>query len=73
MLEILLGAAIGPQVFGWVSIETPVQVASLLGLGFLLFLSGLEVEYERFRGRRPSPHGYRVRALRKAGKGQQEY
>ncbi len=51
VLEIVLGIVIGPQVLGWVSIDTPIRVMSLLGLAFLLFLSGLEVEYERFRGR----------------------
>src|SRR6266567_6448245 len=51
VLEIVLGILIGPQVLGWVSIDTPVQVMSLLGLAFLLLLAGLEVEYERFRGR----------------------
>jgi Kef-type K+ transport system membrane component KefB len=50
VLEILLGILIGPQVLGWVSIDTPIQVLSLLGLAFLLLLSGLEVDYERFRG-----------------------
>src|SRR5204862_149213 len=49
--EIVLGIVIGPEVLGWVSIDTPIQVLSLLGLAFLLFLAGLEVEYERFRGR----------------------
>src|SRR6266568_9525215 len=51
VLEIVLGIVIGPQALGWVSIDTPVQVMSLLGLAFLLLLAGLEVEYERFRGR----------------------
>jgi Kef-type K+ transport system membrane component KefB len=51
VLEIVLGIVIGPEVLGWVSIDTPIQVLSLLGLAFLLFLAGLEVEYERFRGR----------------------
>ena len=51
VLEILLGIVIGPQVLSWVSIDTPIQVMSLLGLAFLLLLAGLEVEYERFRGR----------------------
>jgi Kef-type K+ transport system membrane component KefB len=51
VLEIVLGIAIGPQVLGWVSIDTPIQVLSLLGLAFLLLLAGLEVEYDRFRGR----------------------
>lgn len=50
VLEIVLGIVIGPQVLGWVSIDTPIQVMSLLGLAFLLLLAGLEVEYERFRG-----------------------
>jgi Kef-type K+ transport system membrane component KefB len=50
VLEIVLGIAIGPQVLGWVSIDTPIQVLSLLGLAFLLLLAGLEVEYDRFRG-----------------------
>ena len=51
VLEIVLGIVIGPEVLGWVSIDTPIQVMSLLGLAFLLLLAGLEVEYERFRGR----------------------
>jgi Kef-type K+ transport system membrane component KefB len=51
VLEIVLGIVIGPQVLGWVSIDTPIEVMSLLGLAFLLLLAGLEVEYERFRGR----------------------
>ena len=51
VLEIVLGIVLGPHVLGWVSIDTPIRVMSLLGLAFLLFLSGLEVEYERFRGR----------------------
>src|SRR5207244_35618 len=51
VLEIVLGIVIGPHVLTWVSIDTPIQVMSLLGLAFLLLLAGLEVEYERFRGR----------------------
>jgi Kef-type K+ transport system membrane component KefB len=51
VLEIVLGIAIGPQVLGWVSIDTPIQVLSLLGLAFLLLLAGLEVEYDHLRGR----------------------
>ena len=51
VLEIVLGIVIGPQVLSWVSFDTPIQVMSLLGLAFLLLLAGLEVEYERLRGR----------------------
>jgi Kef-type K+ transport system membrane component KefB len=50
VLEIVLGIVIGPQVLGWVSIDTPIQVLSLLGLAFLLLLSGLEVDFEHLRG-----------------------
>jgi Kef-type K+ transport system membrane component KefB len=50
-LEIVLGIVLGPHVLGWVSIDTPIEVMSLLGVAYLLLLAGLEVEYERFRGR----------------------
>jgi Kef-type K+ transport system membrane component KefB len=52
VLEIVLGIVVGPHVLGWVSIDTPIRVMSLLGLAFLLLLAGLEVDYERLRGRR---------------------
>jgi Kef-type K+ transport system membrane component KefB len=62
VLEIVLGIVVGPQVSGWVSIDAPIQVMSLLGLAFLLLLAGLEVEYERFRGRvlRATAFGYAI-------------
>jgi Kef-type K+ transport system membrane component KefB len=62
VLEIVLGIVVGPQVLGWVSIDTPIQVMSLLGLAFLLLLAGLEVEYERFRGQlaRLTGFGYAI-------------
>ena len=51
VLEILLGIAVGSQGFGWAKVDEPVQIMSLIGLAFLLLLAGLEVEYDRFRGR----------------------
>jgi Kef-type K+ transport system membrane component KefB len=62
VLEIVLGIVIGPSVLGWVSVDTPIQVMSLVGLAFLLLLAGLEVDYERFRGRllRLTAVGYAV-------------
>jgi Kef-type K+ transport system membrane component KefB len=62
VLEIVLGIVIGPDVLAWVSIDTAIQVISLLGLAFLLFLAGLEVDYERFRGQplRLSAIGYAI-------------
>jgi Kef-type K+ transport system membrane component KefB len=51
VLEIGLGIAIGPSGLGWVSADLPVQLLALIGLSFLLFLAGLEVDVERLRGR----------------------
>src|SRR5271166_2714695 len=51
VLEILLGIVIGPSVLGWVSVDAPVSILSLIGLAFLLFLAGLEIDVERLRGR----------------------
>ncbi|MBV9713679.1 MAG: cation:proton antiporter, partial [Ktedonobacteraceae bacterium] len=51
VLEILAGIAIGPSVLGWVKFDLPLQILSLIGLAFLLFLAGLEVELSRLKGR----------------------
>ena len=51
VLELLLGIAVGPSGLGWVEVDGPVRVMSLLGLAFLLLLAGLELEPERWRGR----------------------
>jgi Kef-type K+ transport system membrane component KefB len=51
VLEILLGIIIGPSVLGWVTPDLPVSILSLIGLAFLLFLAGLEIDVERLRGR----------------------
>ncbi len=51
VIEIVAGIVIGPSVLGWVSLDLPITVLSVIGLAFLLFLSGLEVELERLRGR----------------------
>ena len=51
VLEIAAGVVIGPSVLGWVKIDLPISILSVLGLAFLLFLAGLEVELERLKGR----------------------
>ena len=51
VLEIVAGIIIGPSVLGWVKVDLPISILSVLGLAFLLFLAGLEVELERVRGR----------------------
>jgi Kef-type K+ transport system membrane component KefB len=49
--EILIGVAVGPSGLGWLELDLPVTVLSLLGLAFLLFLAGLEIDPQRLRGR----------------------
>src|ERR671929_1109458 len=50
VLEIVAGIVIGPSVLGVVHVDAAVQVVALLGLGFVLFLAGLEIEFEKLRG-----------------------
>jgi Kef-type K+ transport system membrane component KefB len=51
VLELVAGIVIGPAGFGWVTLDEPLRVLSLLGLALLLFLSGIEIEFDRLRGR----------------------
>jgi Kef-type K+ transport system membrane component KefB len=51
VLEIIAGVIVGPQVLGWVEVDLPVSIVALLGLAFLLFLAGLEIDVHRLRGR----------------------
>jgi Kef-type K+ transport system membrane component KefB len=50
VLEIVAGIAVGPSGFGWVEVDVPIQIVSLIGLAFLLFLAGLEIDVTRLRG-----------------------
>ncbi len=62
ILEIVAGIVLGPSVLGWVKIDLPVQILGLIGLAFLLFLSGLEIDARRLRGRllRTAVLGYAI-------------
>ncbi|HEX3199906.1 MAG TPA: cation:proton antiporter, partial [Propionibacteriaceae bacterium] len=51
VLEIVAGVVLGPSVLGWVHIDLPVQILAILGLAFLLFLAGLEIDLRMLRGR----------------------
>jgi Kef-type K+ transport system membrane component KefB len=51
VLEIVLGIVIGPSGLGWIEPDLAVSILALVGLAFLLFLSGLEIDFERLRGR----------------------
>jgi Kef-type K+ transport system membrane component KefB len=50
VLEILAGIVIGPSVLGIVHEDDAISVIALLGLAFLLFLAGLEIEFDKLRG-----------------------
>jgi Kef-type K+ transport system membrane component KefB len=62
VLEIVLGIILGPAVLGWVEIDEPVEVLSLVGLAFLLFLAGLEIDLHALRGRllREASEGFAI-------------
>jgi Kef-type K+ transport system membrane component KefB len=50
VVEIVAGIVIGPAGLGWVRADLPVQVLAILGLAFLLFLAGMDIDLERLRG-----------------------
>jgi Kef-type K+ transport system membrane component KefB len=50
VLEIVAGIVIGPAVLGIVEVDEVIEVVALIGLGFVLFLAGLEIEFEKLRG-----------------------
>jgi Kef-type K+ transport system membrane component KefB len=51
VLEIVAGIVVGPSVLGWVHVDQPVEVMAIVGLAFLLFLAGLEIEFDKLRGK----------------------
>ncbi len=51
VLEIVAGIVIGPSVLGWVSPDEAIDVLARLGVAFLLFLAGMELDFRFLRGR----------------------
>jgi Kef-type K+ transport system membrane component KefB len=51
VVELMAGIVIGPHVLGLVEIDEAIEVLSQIGLVFLFFLAGLEIAFERIRGR----------------------
>src|SRR3954470_6643816 len=60
--EIAAGIVVGPSVLGWVHVDQAIQVVATLGLAFLLFLAGLEIDFASLRGRllRLTAGGYAI-------------
>jgi Kef-type K+ transport system membrane component KefB len=50
VLEIVAGIIVGPAVLGWAHNDETVGVMATLGLAFLLFLAGIEIEFGKLRG-----------------------
>lgn len=62
VLLIVAGIVVGPSGLHWVTIDVPVRVLSVLGLAFLLFLAGMEIDPAQLKGRslRVALTGYAV-------------
>jgi Kef-type K+ transport system membrane component KefB len=50
VLEIVAGILVGPSLLGLAEVDQSLEVVALLGLAFVLFLAGLEIEFEKLRG-----------------------
>jgi Kef-type K+ transport system membrane component KefB len=50
VVEIVAGIVIGPSVLGIVTADQAVSVIALIGLAFVLFLAGLEIDFRKLRG-----------------------
>ncbi len=50
VLEIVAGIVIGPSVLGLVEVDQAIEVIALIGLTFVLFLAGLEIDFRRLGG-----------------------
>jgi Kef-type K+ transport system membrane component KefB len=50
VVEIVAGIVVGPSVLGWVHVDESVSVIAVMGLAFVLFLAGLEIELDKLRG-----------------------
>lgn len=50
VLEIVAGVLVGPSVLAIAEVDQSVEVVALIGLAFVLFLAGLEIEFAKLRG-----------------------
>src|SRR5207342_172200 len=51
VVEIALGIVVGPHVLGWAQPAGVLAFLGTLGLAFLFFLAGLELDFRELRGR----------------------
>ncbi len=50
LFELLLGIIVGPEVFGWAQLDYFVKGLSTLGLAFLFFVAGYEIDFAELSG-----------------------
>lgn len=50
LFELLLGILIGPQVLGWAEVTPFVDGLAHIGIAFLFFVAGFEIDFRRLRG-----------------------
>ena len=50
LIEIVAGIVLGPSVLGVVEVDESVEVIAVIGLAFVLFLAGLEIDFDQLRG-----------------------
>jgi Kef-type K+ transport system membrane component KefB len=50
VLEIVAGIVVGPSVLDIAEVDESLEVIALVGLAFVLFLAGLEIEFAKLRG-----------------------
>jgi Kef-type K+ transport system membrane component KefB len=62
VLEILGGILVGPSLLGIVEVDQSIEVVAVIGLSFVLFLAGLEIELDHLGGqvRRITAVGFAV-------------
>ena len=51
VIEIVFGVVIGPQMLDLIAVEGPIRSFSALGMSFLFFLAGMELEFNILKGK----------------------
>jgi Kef-type K+ transport system membrane component KefB len=51
VLEVILGILVGPHVLGLIQLDAFLSVMRTAGTAAVLFMAGMEIDFERIRGR----------------------
>lgn len=50
VVELIAGVVLGPSMLGWIELDVPVRIMAAIGVAFLLFLAGMEIDASVLRG-----------------------